>query len=213
MSMTNLEFYNSVAEVPESAKTPIGAGRLKGMTDINPMWRIQKLTESFGMCGFGWKYEIVDKHLERGADGVVCVFVDIALYIKHNGEWSDAIIGTGGSTFVAAEKNGLYTSDECFKMALTDALSVACKALGMGANVYWQGGRTKYTSIPETKQESPLPNPVFGGVQYETAQTPRSIFLAKLKEKGIDAKEYAKEKGLDKSTTDERYEELIKELG
>ena len=37
--------------------------------------------------------------------------------------------------------------------------------------------------------------------------------LAKLKEKGIDAKEYAKEKGLDKSTTDEKYEELIKELG
>jgi hypothetical protein len=57
------------------------------------------------------------------------------------------------------------------------------------------------------------PNPVFGGVQYETAETPRSRFLAKLKEKGIDAKEYAKEKGLDKSTTDERYEELIKELG
>jgi flavodoxin len=54
---------------------------------------------------------------------------------------------------------------------------------------------------------------VFGGVQFETARTPRSRFLAKLKEKGIDAKEYAKEKGLDKSTTDERYEELIKELG
>lgn len=57
------------------------------------------------------------------------------------------------------------------------------------------------------------PNTVFGSVQFETIDTPRSRFLAKLKEKGIDAKEYAKEKGLDKSTTDERYEELIKELG
>lgn len=213
MSMTNLEFYNSVAEVPESAKKTIGAGRLKGMTDINPMWRIQKLTESFGMCGFGWKYEIVDKHIERGADGVVCVFVDIALYVKQNGEWSDAIIGTGGSTFVAAERNGLYTSDECFKMALTDALSVACKALGMGANVYWQGGRTKYSAVPENKPEQIQPNAVFGNVQFETAETPRTKLLSRLKEKGIDAKEYAKEKALDKSTTSERYTELLKELG
>ena len=46
--------------------------------------------------------------------------------------------------FVAKEKSGLYTSDECYKMALTDAISVACKALGMGADIYWQSDRTKY---------------------------------------------------------------------
>lgn len=61
--------------------------------------------------------------------------------------------------------------------------------------------------------EASTPNPVFGAAQFETIDTPRSRFLAKLKEKGIDAKAFAKEKGLDKSTTDERYEELIKELG
>ena len=61
-----------------------------------------------------------------------------------NGEWTEAIEGTGGSSFVANEKNGLYTSDECFKMAYTDALSVACKSLGMGADVYW--GDSKYNS-------------------------------------------------------------------
>ena len=50
------------------------------------------------------------------------------------------------------EKNGLYTSDECFKMALTDAISVACKALGIGADVYWDKDSTKYnqTSIQAT---------------------------------------------------------------
>ena len=29
-------------------------------------------------------------------------------------------------------------------MALTDAISVACKALGMGADVYWEKDNTKY---------------------------------------------------------------------
>ena len=69
-----------------------------------------------------------------------------------NGEWSEAIQGIGGSSFVTNEKNGLYTSDECFKMALTDAISVACKALGIGADVYWDKDSTKYnqTSIQAT---------------------------------------------------------------
>ena len=35
-------------------------------------------------------------------------------------------------------------NDECFKMALTDAISVSCKALGVGADVYWNKDRTKY---------------------------------------------------------------------
>lgn len=37
-------------------------------------------------------------------------------------------------------------SDECFKMALTDAISVAAKAIGIGADVYWEKDKTKYTN-------------------------------------------------------------------
>lgn len=150
--MENLEIYERVRQVPTSAQRKIQAGRLKGKTDINPMWRIKALTEQFGPCGIGWKYTITDKHLENGANNEVSAFVDIDLFIKVDGAWSDAIPGTGGSAFVASERNGLYTSDECFKMALTDAISVACKALGFGADVYWAKDATKYTSRPERQQ-------------------------------------------------------------
>ena len=51
--MDNLTIYNEVRSVPDSAKRRIEAGRLKGKTDINPMWRIKALTETFGPCGFG----------------------------------------------------------------------------------------------------------------------------------------------------------------
>ena len=142
----NLKIYNSVRSVPENAKKQIKGGRLSGMTDINPMWRIKTLTEHFGACGFGWKYTIKNKHLEEGANEEIAAFVDVDLYIKIDGEWSEAIPGTGGSTFVAKERNGMYTSDECFKMALTDAISVACKALGVGADGYWEADRTKYNA-------------------------------------------------------------------
>lgn len=146
----NKEIYNKVANVPQNAQKQIGAGRLKGMTDINPMWRIDMLTELFGAAGVGWYTEITKQWLEPGADGVICAFCNINLYIKVDGEWSKPIFGTGGSSFVAKEKGGLYTSDEVFKMCYTDALSVACKALGFGANVYWQQGRTKYNDQQQT---------------------------------------------------------------
>ena len=150
--MGNLELYNSFREVPPEAQKEIKGGRLAGKTDINPMWRIKALTERFGPCGFGWRYEIVRKELCPGAKGEVSAFVDINLSVKVDGEWSAPIPGTGGSSFIASEKGGLYTSDECYKMALTDAISVSCKALGVGANVYWDKDRTKYDRPPAQPQ-------------------------------------------------------------
>jgi hypothetical protein len=150
--MLNLDIYDKCRNVPQNAQKAITGGRLSGKTDINPMWRIKALTEQFGPCGIGWKYVIEKQWLENGGNNEIAAFVNINLYIKYNGEWSDGIPGTGGNMFVAKEKNGPYTSDECFKMALTDALSVACKALGVGADIYWDKDKTKYTGKPdETK--------------------------------------------------------------
>lgn len=152
--MDNMTIYNKVREVPQTALKVIQAGRLKDKYDINPMWRLKVLTETFGMCGFGWKYEIKKQWLEEGANNEISAFVNIDLYVKHEGEWSAAIPGTGGSMFVAKESKGPYTSDECFKMALTDAISVACKALGIGADVYWNKDKTKYNTTEQPKQGS-----------------------------------------------------------
>ena len=150
--MENMEVYNRVKSVPEEAKKKITGGRLSGMTDIKPMWRIEKLTEVFGMCGIGWKTLITNKEIIEGANGEKIAIVDIDLYVKVDGEWSEAIQGTGGSSFIAKERNGLYTSDECFKMAYTDALSVACKSLGMGAEVYW--GDSKYNKPEQNDSQN-----------------------------------------------------------
>lgn len=155
--MGNMDIYNAVSAVPDSAQKRITGGRLNGMTDINPMWRIRELTELFGPCGIGWKYKIVREWLETASTGEVGAFVDIELQYKitPDADWSEPIPGTGGSKFVAAEKgNNLRASDECYKMALTDAISVACKALGFGADIYWASGRTKYNAdTPEQDEE------------------------------------------------------------
>ncbi len=141
----NMRIYEASRSVPTEALKEIKGGRLKGMSDINPMWRIKMLTELFGICGIGWKTEIVEKRLEPGAGNEIVCFVDINLYVKVDGEWSAPIPGMGGSSFVTQERNGLFTSDECFKMAYTDAISVACKSLGFAADVYFANDRTKYS--------------------------------------------------------------------
>lgn len=152
--MENLEIYNKVKSVPNNAKKPIQGGRLKGKTDINPMWRIKALTELFGPCGIGWYYKETKQWTEIYGDEI-CAFVNIELYIKVNGEWSMPIFGTGGNMLAQKEKGGIYVSDECFKMATTDALSVACKQLGVGAEVYWQEDNTKYGKKYEDKADKP----------------------------------------------------------
>lgn len=157
MSDNNMKIYEAARSCPAEALKPITAGRLKGKSDINPMWRIKKLTEIYGPCGIGWTYDITKQWLEPGANGEIAAFCDIMLYVKDGDEWSKGIPGTGGSMFVASEKNGLYTDDECYKKALTDAISVSCKALGFAADVYWNSDRTKYDQTRE-----PIQNPRTG---------------------------------------------------
>ena len=145
----NMKYYNIGRKVPDEAKKTIAAGKLKGFTDINPMWRIQMLTEMFGPCGIGWYIDDVRYWTEEGKDGRVAAFCEIQLYIKVDGEWSKPIEGIGGSMFVNNFKGQAETSDEAYKMAYTDAISVATKALGIGADVYWEAGRTKYSLLAE----------------------------------------------------------------
>ena len=149
--MEKMEIYNAVRTVPPEAKKLIQAGRLKGMTDVNPMWRIKALTEQFGACGVGWKTVNVEFWTEQGSDGAVAAMCKLGIAYKQDGEWSDPVIGIGGSMLVAKEAKGLYTSDEGFKMAYTDAISVAAKMLGCAADVYFDKDRTKYTAPEEPK--------------------------------------------------------------
>lgn len=164
--MDNMAIYNQARSVPDEAIKEIKAGRLKGMSDINPMWRIKRLTEIFGPCGVGWWYVIKDERIvDDAATKQRAAFVDIELYYVWEGTVSMPVPGTGGASFLSQEHNGPYLSDECFKMALTDAISVAAKALGIGADVYYAKDRDKYsdkTEPSETKKaEAPKHEPVY----------------------------------------------------
>lgn len=154
----NLEFWNKYKSVPSNAVKAFDNGSFKG-TDINTMWRLKCLTETFGMCGFGWYYKLIRTWVEDTKNAEQFAFAEIELYIKQDGEWSMPIVGTGGNKLTRVKRDGSYmTSDEAFKMAITDAIGVACRNLGIGADVYWENDKTKYTEGDRiNKQEKSQP--------------------------------------------------------
>ena len=135
----NLHLWNKWCAPPQDALKAITGGRLQGMTDISPIWRFKALTEQFGPCGEGWGYSIVELWTVPGASGEVTAFARVDLWLRHHADPAAThsfIQGIGGAKMISNERNGLHTDDDCYKKAVTDAISVAAKALGVGANIY-----------------------------------------------------------------------------
>lgn len=145
--MENLAIYNQVREVPKEAQREFSNGKFSG-TDINPMWRIEKLTEVFGACGTGWKWGKPEFTREVTGNTVTIHCVLSLQYKTESGEWSEPVWGVGGNILCkAVNKNGatiLTISDEGYKMAYTDAQSNAAKMLGVGADIWFASERTEY---------------------------------------------------------------------
>jgi len=154
MESNKMTYWDMMKDVPEIYLKKIQAGRLKGKSDISPQWRIMKMTEVFGPVGIGWNYRIVEKWTESHGDEV-SAHVIIELVYMHEGKLSLPVQGIGGSMILAKEKNGPYHSDEAFKMATTDALSVAMKQIGVAANIYLgKMDGSKYSKPEENMNKS-----------------------------------------------------------
>lgn len=154
--MDNMSIYSQLRECPPEAMKTIRGGRLSGMSDISPMWRIKRLTELFGPQGIGWWLQNVTYWTETAPGGEIMAFCRLELVYVYEGNVSAPVPGIGGSGLVNSEKSGLVANDEAFKMAFTDAISVATKGLGMAADVYWDKDSTKYTGKPKDTTPPPV---------------------------------------------------------
>lgn len=159
-----MELWNKVRSVPSGAVTEITGGPLRGKSNINPQWRMEELTRQFGPCGIGWKIEQIARWKESTPSGDTAVFCEVNLYVRSSdGQWSQPIFGQGGNTLVRTSvewHNGQQTivqhiDDEAYKKAYTDAVSVACKALGFAADIYYAQEETKYGSFQQAAPAAP----------------------------------------------------------
>lgn len=170
--MEAMKIYKDLSQPPKSALRQITDGNLKGKTDINPQWRYEAMTAKFGLVGIGWKYDIQHLWTEKGAGNEVLAFAQVAVYIRDpdTKEWSDPIIGIGGSKLINDFHRGPASNDEGYKMAVTDAFSTSLKMIGVAADIYagrWDGSKYKDTpaeepagKVPVEKKTAPAHQPI-----------------------------------------------------
>lgn len=137
MVSSNLNLWSQLSVTdPRFTKGFRKAGGFSG-TDINPTWRMKRLTEAFGPAGVGWWYKIA-KTWSEDIGGKKFAFVLLELYYMAEFEGADGelqrdvsepIQQIGGTEFGRSP-------DEAYKMAVTDALGKCAAALGLAADVY-----------------------------------------------------------------------------
>lgn len=133
------------------------AGGFKG-TAIKPMWSYRRMTEEFGPCGAGWgvnepTFQVVVTPEET------LVFCTVSIW---HGSRDNIVFGVGGDKAMVKYKNGgIFTDDEAFKKAFTDATTNALKMIGVGADVhmglfddskYVNELKTEFESAEQTKE-------------------------------------------------------------
>lgn len=146
---SNMRFWAQISHTPDEALKDFDNGRFSG-SDINPMWRLRKLTEMFGPEGVGWwreeRFETINSPGTGGEIVVIC-FMSLWYVDPLTKEVSKPVKGVGGNMLVAysSKKKCLVVNDDGFKNAFTDALSICFKGLGGSADIYYEHDTTKYT--------------------------------------------------------------------
>lgn len=176
------ENYEKLSRPPEWALEPIDFGKLSGKTAIDPQWRIDAMTEVYGTCGIGWKFE-VDPPIIHEAPDEVMLYLVVKLYIRdpETKEWSAPIIGAGGDRIVIKDKKGRWGNQEAYKMCLTDALGNAMKYIGVAASIYrkeFDGNR--YVHAPKCPFEEEPSKP-----EKET-DAAKEALMSKVTQEGMD---------------------------
>jgi hypothetical protein len=131
--MTNTAIWDALGKTdPDQTKKFSRSGGFKG-TAVKPMWVYHRLTEQFGAVGMGWGHGKPDFQVVLGADGEVLVYCTVECW---HSDRSNTFHGVGGDKVVAKNKNGLFSDDEAFKKAFTDAVMNAFKSVGVAADVH-----------------------------------------------------------------------------
>lgn len=151
MADKNLTIWEQLRVIDRKATKPFTrTGGFRG-TQIDPVWRMQRMTEAFGPCGDGWGWEQIDRHV---SDGLVFVCVR-AWYRNAAGEQCWTGPQWGGDTLTLTRAGKTMPNDEAFKMAMTDALGKALLSIGLAADVYTgQFDDSKYRDLSDREQDS-----------------------------------------------------------
>lgn len=142
---------------PKFVKRVPGGARL---SSIDAMWRVQRMTETFGPIGYGWGYETEPYRIEQveivGKGGEIKT--KSAVFVRGRIWWTKPE-DPDKKYFTAWHTGGTeidqFGMDDCVKSAETDAFGKAASWLGLAADVYMgQHDGDKYQKRAESRQSA-----------------------------------------------------------
>lgn len=163
-AISSLNLFRAQARPPQDALRPIDFGRLKNKTDISPQWRIEALTETYGLYGLGWFVQIKDKDIvDLPETQEKMLFLTLELYVRDwsipdEYKWFGPALGIGGDYIIVRDKNGVHGNDEAYAMAMTDALGKAAKLFGIANDIYRGKFDSKYGWRDQIEKRQELNN-------------------------------------------------------
>ena len=158
----SVELFRAQARPPQEALNEIKFGPLKGKSDINPQWRIEALTETYGLYGLGWFVQIKDTTtVDLPETKEKMLFLTLELFVRDwsipdEFKWFGPALGVGGDYLIIRDKNGVHGNDEAYAMAMTDALGKAAKLFGIANDIYRGKFDSKYGWRDENEKRQEL---------------------------------------------------------
>lgn len=142
----NMQIWSQVCETDPAFTKSFTRGTFKG-TDVNPAWRMKRLTEVFGPAGTGWGYDIKERWVDNWPGmQAACCYVRLSLWYVLDGERRETPEQIGGTVVD-------FAPDECWKMSITDAVGKCAMSIGLAADIYLGLFDTKYREKGETTEK------------------------------------------------------------
>lgn len=165
----NLKLWKAVEKTPPEHTKEITGKSYKG-TSPKPHYLIHKATETFGPCGIGWGFQIVEERIEEGAGGERMHLARVKVWY----EWNDKrgeVEHIGGTQFSGTRASGkAFTDEDAPKKSVTDALVKALSLIGFAGDIFM--GRyddSKY--LQELKNEGSSVEPESRAAFIRTTET------------------------------------------
>jgi hypothetical protein len=133
--MGNLDLWRAVSKTPPEHTKAI-TGKSYNGTSPKPHYLVQKATETFGPCGIGWGFTIVDERIEDGAGGERLSIARVKVWYRWNGERGE-VEHIGGTQFSGTRASGKpFTDEDAPKKSVTDALVKALSMIGFAGDIF-----------------------------------------------------------------------------
>jgi hypothetical protein len=154
----NMKFWESVKKTDPKRVKPITGKQYKGNSP-QPYYLVERMTESFGMCGIGWGLNIVNERMERLTDTDVLHVAVVELWYKQ-GDALGSITQIGQTKACYKTSSGSMLVDEdAPKKSVTDAMTKCMSYLGFAGDIFsGQWDDSKYVQeLNKEFAQSPAP--------------------------------------------------------